>query len=102
MAVDPSDTLDPPYGLGECVDVEWPTSASCNTMFTENSAMLAGVTLRKQGDFVQIIVPAIIAKHKAMKQTSFNLTYQMMTPGLERTEFQGGLPVWDSMGARKM
>ena len=62
MAVDPSDALDSPYGLGECEEKSWPCSASCNTMFTENSAMLAGAALRKRGDFVQIIIPEIIAK----------------------------------------
>ena len=62
MAVDPSDTLDPPYGLGECAERAYPTSISCNTMFTENSAMISTIPMRKQGDFVQIIVPEIIAK----------------------------------------
>ena len=65
MAVDPSDTLDPPYGLGECVDKGWPTSASCNTMFTENSAMITGIPMRKQGDFVQIVVPENKAKSQS-------------------------------------
>ena len=62
MAVDPSDTLDPPYGLGECEDYGWPTSISCNTMFTENSAMITTIPIRKRGDFVQIILAEVLCK----------------------------------------
>ena len=62
MAVDPSDALDPPYGLGECEDYGWPTSIPCNTMFTENSAMITLIPMRKQGDFVQIALSEILFK----------------------------------------
>ena len=62
MAVDPSDTLDPPYGLGKCVERAWPCSISCNTMFTENSAMITTIPIRKRGDFVQIILAEVLCK----------------------------------------
>ena len=34
-------------------------------MFTENSAMITGIPMRKQGDFVQIVVPENKAKSQS-------------------------------------
>ena len=58
MAVDPSDTLEPPYGLGECVEDADLVEVHCKTMFDEGY-LITAIPMRRRGDFVQIILHEI-------------------------------------------
>ena len=59
MAVDPSDALDNPYGLGECVENIYAINLSCSAMFADRTRMFT-ISMRKRGDFVQIIFPEFL------------------------------------------
>lgn len=60
MALDPSDLLEPPYGLGECVEQEFVATVRCEAW--EVPVHEVNIFARKRGDMVKVIVPELIYK----------------------------------------
>ena len=93
MAVDPSDALDSPYGLGECVEDADIIEVHCKTMFGEGY-LITTIPMRRRGDFVQLFCMRFFISLKTQNQnSSLSACQTMMMHGLERTEFRGGSAV---------
>ena len=69
MAVDPSDLLEPPYGFGECSEIEVTVQAHCEC-FKEPDCDVT-IKVRKQGDWISIDIPSILHEVDSEKEVDF-------------------------------
>lgn len=69
MALDPSDLLGPPYSFGECDIYDTLASAHCGVFKNEDISF--AVSVRKQGNWVKVIIPNILEEVKSDQSIDF-------------------------------